>query len=400
MIGIDFNLSLNLGQYTFTDLLKGLANAYRTDNFLTTIGFPSQKAIRQVRSTISRKLSGENFFLFRSVSLNGICSDNLSSESAGHRNMFAGDTAKAIPLQHTWESFTEHLGKCERTPGLENIRRLRKGFDKQSSNTLRQRRLWNSTEPRGLCSGFNHHRFMSDTVSMGKISQTQGRSKDTYTDGPERLYTNVYPHYRRKSTRCKYPRQIGFRAGRHLHNGPRLPRLCSSLYFYPKPFNFYYKNQKQLRLSTSLLSQGRQKHRFAVRPDDQAQRLLRITVLSCCSSPNRLLRYRDQQKIHISNKQLHSASFDNCPALQMPLANRNLFQMDQAIPENQSLLRYQCQRCKDPNLECHQHLRAGSDCQEGTENRTEFERNPANSQHCTFRESSYYRSTYERYLAK
>jgi len=31
MIGIDFNLPLNFGQYTFTDLLKGLANAYRTD---------------------------------------------------------------------------------------------------------------------------------------------------------------------------------------------------------------------------------------------------------------------------------------------------------------------------------------------------------------------------------
>lgn len=77
MIGIDFNLSLNIGQYTFTDLLKGLANSYRTDNILATAGLPSQKAIRQMRSSISRKLSGENFFLFRSVSLHGICSDTI-----------------------------------------------------------------------------------------------------------------------------------------------------------------------------------------------------------------------------------------------------------------------------------------------------------------------------------
>jgi hypothetical protein len=78
MIWIDFNLSLNFGQYTFTDLLKNLASACRTDNFLTTVGLPSKKEIRQMRSTILGILSGENFFLFRSVSLYGICLDSYS----------------------------------------------------------------------------------------------------------------------------------------------------------------------------------------------------------------------------------------------------------------------------------------------------------------------------------
>jgi len=54
MIGIDFNLSLNFGQYTFINPLKGLANAYRTYGFLTTNGLSSQKTFRQMRLQIRR----------------------------------------------------------------------------------------------------------------------------------------------------------------------------------------------------------------------------------------------------------------------------------------------------------------------------------------------------------
>ena len=95
-----------------------------------------------------------------------------------------------------------------------------------------------------------------------------------------------------------------------------------------------------------------------------------------------------------------NASFDSCTALQMLLADRNLFQMDQAIPANQNIFRCDRKCSEDPNLDCHQRLRFGSYRQEGTENQTEFGRNPVNSQHCTFRESSYYSSTYEKSLAK
>ena len=52
MIGSDFNLPLNFGQNTFINLSKGLANEYRTDGFLTTGKFSSQKALRQMRSKI------------------------------------------------------------------------------------------------------------------------------------------------------------------------------------------------------------------------------------------------------------------------------------------------------------------------------------------------------------
>jgi hypothetical protein len=400
MVVIDLKSSIDFGHKTFTVLLKGPTDVQRTDSFLTTVRFLAKTQIRQMCSTISRQPSDKNFFLFRSVPVHGFCPDNISAESSRHRDLPASNATKALPLWHPRKCFTQHLGKRKRASRLENICRLRTSLDKQSSKALRRRRLRNPVKARGLRPGFNKHRFMSFTVSMGKVSQTQSRSQGTYANGPERLYTLFYPHYRRKSTRCKYPRRTGIRAGCILHNGSCLPRFCSSLYIHSKPFIFCYQSQKQFRLPSPLLSQGRQSYRLAMRPDNKAQWLLHIAGLSRRPSSNKLLRCRDQQEIRILNKQLCSAGFDYCSALQMSLADRNLLQMDQAVPANQNIFRHDREHGKDSNLDCYQRLRSGSDRQERTRNRPEFGRNPANSQHCTFRESSYYTSTYEKSFAK
>ena len=145
MVGIDFNLPLNFGQYIFIDSLKGLANACWTDSFLTTDRLSAKTQIRQMRSTIPWQPSNKNFFLFRSIPVHGFCSDNLSTESSRHRDLPESIETKTLPLRHTRKCFTQHVSKCKRASRLENIRRLRTDFDRQSSNTLRQRRLRHST---------------------------------------------------------------------------------------------------------------------------------------------------------------------------------------------------------------------------------------------------------------
>ena len=400
MIGVDLKSPIDFGHKTFTDSLKGSANVHRANSFLTTDRLSSQKTIRQMRSKISWQPSNKEFFLFRSIPLYGFCPDNLSPESSRHRKLSSSNAVETLPLRNTRECFTQHIGKCERTSRLENLCRLRTDFDRQSPNTLRQRRLRHSVGPRSLRPGFNHHRFMSFTVSMGKISQAQSCGQNSHADGLKRLYTHVYPHYRRKSPRCQYPRRTDFGAGGHLHYGSWLPRLRSSLYLHSKSLHVYHQGQKQFRLSPSLLSQSRQGYWFAMRSNDNAQWLLHIAGLSRCSSSNRLFRHRDKQEVHLSNKQLWTASFDNRSALQVPLADRNIFQMDQTIPANQDVLRNFRECREDSNLDSHQHLRFGRNRQERTQNRAEFGRNLANSQHCPFRESLYDTSTYEKCFAK
>ena len=386
MVVSDLKSPIDFGHKISTGSLKGLANVQRTDCFLTNDRLSAKTQIRQMCSTIPWKPSNKNFFLFRSIPMYGFCSDNLSPKSSRHRDLPESIEAKTLPLRHTRKCFTQHFSKRERASRLENIRRLRTDFDGQSSNTLCQRRLRRSTKTSFLRTGFNNHRFMPVTISMGKVSQTQSRSKGAHTNGPKRLYTLFYSYYRRKSTRCKYSRRTGFRDRFILHNGSRLHRLRSSFLVHSKSF---IKSQKQFRLPSPSVLQSRQNHRPAMRPDYKAQRLLCVAGLSCYSSPNQLLRYRDREKIRILNKQLYNASFDNCLTLQVPLADRNLLQMNQAISTYQNLFRDYRERSEDSNLDCHQCLRSRSDYQEGTRNRVEFRRNLANSQHRTFRESSY-----------
>src|SRR4030043_466928 len=399
-MGIDFNLPLDFGQYTFMDLLKELANACRTDRLLTTVRLSSPKTIRPMRSTISWQPSDKTIFLFRPMPVHGVCPDNVSPEPSRHRSLSSSHAAEALPLRLTREDVTQYVGQRKRLSRLENLRRFRTGFDKQGAGALCQRRLRHATGPRGLRVGFNHHRFMSFVVSMGEISPAPSRRQGPHADGPKRLYPHVYPYYRRKSPRCEFSRRTDLRAGSHLYHGSRLSRLCSSLYVHAKPFNICYPNQRQFRLSSPLLSESRQDNRPPMRPDDPAQWLLCFAGLSCGSSPDRFLRHRDKSKVRLFNQQLCPARFDHRRALQVPLANRNLFQMDQAIPAYQDVFRHDRECREDSNLDCHQRLHPGSDCQEGTENIAEFGRNPANPQHRDFRDSSYYTSTYENSIAK
>ena len=137
-----------------------------------------------------------------------------------------------------------------------------------------------------------------------------------------------------------------------------------------------------------------------MRSNDKAQRLLCITGLSCRPSTNWLLRYRDKQEVHISYKEPCTAGSDNRSPLQVPLEDRNLFHMDQAVPTNQNIFWRHRERGEDTNLDCYHHLCVGGDCQERTQNRVEFGRNLASSQHCTFRESSCQSRTYEKHVAQ
>lgn len=76
------------------------------------------------------------------------------------------------------------------------------------------------------------------------------------------------------------------------------------------------------------------------------------------------------------------------------------FQMDKAVPSNQGVFRHVGERGKDSDMDCNQCLRACCHHQEGVEARPEFGRNPANSQHFTFRKSLCATITCDKSVAK
>ena len=120
-------------------------------------------------------------------------------------------------------------------------------------------------------------------------------------------------------------------------------------------------------VSSPLLSAGRQNNGSAMQPDDKVKRLLCFKGLSCRSSSHRLLRYRNKQKVCLPDEQFFNERFDSHTTVQVPLENRNLFQMDQTVSENQNIFRHEYQCCEDPNLDCHLGLCIGGDCKKANE---------------------------------
>lgn len=195
-------------------------------------------------------------------------------------------------------------------------------------------------------------------------------------------------------------RRVGYRTGHVLHHGSRIHRLCSPVHVHFEHGILHHSCQKQSRLRSAFLLSRRQVDGTAQRSDDCSQRTKDIGRIPDSSPSHQLLRRRHQQAACFSNEQLHASGVDYPTTLQVPLARGTFFQMDKAVPSNQGVFRHVGERGKDSDMDCNQCLRACCHHQEGVEARPEFGRNPANSQHFTFRKSLCATITCDKSVAK
>ena len=379
---------------------KGMANEYWTNSLFATIGFPSQETTRQMYSAIQWQPSDQNVFLFRSVSVYGVCPDNFPPESKGYRNLFTSNAKQTLSLRNSWLHCSCQFGQGQRESRLADICRLCSGVDCQSQKALCQRRLWPSFKADSLRLRFNNHRFMFDIISMGKVSQTQSSNKAAYSHGPERLYSVLYKHHRRQNTRCQYSRSTSAGTRCFLYNGSRLRRFFSPLWFQSTTGFLHNTSQKQYGLFSTRVPHCGQNHRTAKRSNNYIARPKKFTRLSNPSTPSFILRCRDSKKVRVHNQQFHLGSIDNHAALQVPLASGTFLQMDKTKPTYKNIFRHIRERRENSNMDSNLYLCACCDHKKTTQHRTQFERNLANSQHYAFRESSFISSTYRKFNAK
>ena len=74
----DFNFVSSIGHnFPITDR-KGVTNAFRTNHFLSTHEVFPKTRIQQMCSPVSRRTTDSDLFLFRSISLHGLRSTDLS----------------------------------------------------------------------------------------------------------------------------------------------------------------------------------------------------------------------------------------------------------------------------------------------------------------------------------
>jgi hypothetical protein len=380
----DFNFFFPIGHNLPITDRKGMANALRTNHFLSVNELSSQTRIQQMRSPISRRTLDSKLFVFRSIPLHGLRPTDLSGESSRYRNMPASHAAQALSRGDTEQSFSKHVGRCQRETGLAHLCRLRSGVDPNRQTIVYGRGFRTATQPDCLCLGFHDNRSVSLPFSVGLFSATQRRHQTPYRDGSARLYSLRDPHHSWESSRCHLLGPVGPRTRSILHHGPRIYRLCSPLSLHATHGVLCDPSQKQSRLHPTFLSRCRLRNRTSKRSDHFTQGSQNLSTLSRSSPTNQFLRYRKTPSSCLSDEQLCLASRNDCFAFQGPLEDRVVLQMDQTKSSNQGVLWHFRKRCQNSNLDCHLRIRSGGDHQEEAPNRTNTQRNSTSFKHYAF----------------
>src|SRR4030042_743295 len=371
----DFNFFSPIGHNPPIIDRKGVTNALRTNYFLPVDELSSETRIQQMCSPVSRGAPHSKFFVFRSIPLHGLCSTDLSGESSRHRDMPAGRAAQALSRRDQEQSFSKHVGRCQRKTGLAHLRRLCSCVDRNGQRVVRGRELRAANHPGCLRSGFYYDRSVSVAFSMGLFSATQARPQTPYRDGSARFYSLRDAHHSWESSRCHLLGSIGPRTSRLLRHGPWIHRFRSPLSVHTKHGVFCDTSQKQPRLHPTILPLYRSRNRITKPSEYFAQGAQNLSTLSRSTSANQFLRYRKPSSPYLSDEQLYLASPDDCSALQTSMEVRVVLQMDQTKSSDQGVLRHFREHRENSNLDRHLCISVGGNYQEAAPNRANAQRN-------------------------
>ena len=395
---IYLNSLLSCGDIFLSLIRRSTANEHRTNSFFTIPRFYSKASIQSLRQSLLRQLSSQIFLMLRPIPDNGLCSTNIPRKPQRYRDLLKSFGRETISLWFPRKSFSEQFSQRKRKKRLANISRLCSSSNQKSKATLCERRLRRYIEKYRLCFGHNRDRSMPVSVSMGSASQTQKRRKATHTDGPERLYTYVYTHYKRCCARNHSLSNHASGAVGHIRHGQRLHRFCNIIQFFKEQLFLCYSSKKEYSLLSQVFSIDRQEHWLTKRPDNKTDRPKNFKTLSHTTEANHFSRRRTATQFRVSNQQFSAGRIDHLPALQTALADRIILQVDQTALANKVILRHFDQCRQDPDMDRNQCLCACGDNQKGTETGAFFTRNTPNSKHPAFRENPAKTSTYGKLL--
>ena len=137
-------------------------------------------------------------------------------------------SAKLYHIGHSRRRASLDVRRRQREARLAALSGVRPGADRASSTALCQRAARRRARQRRLCARHHHHRSVPLAVSVGAIPGHQGGDQTAHDAGFARQYPALGAHRRRQVLRHRHPRRARRRARRHLHHGPRLPRLRAS----------------------------------------------------------------------------------------------------------------------------------------------------------------------------
>ena len=395
---IDLNWLLSYSGILLSHIRRATAHEQRTNSVFADSRLYSKAPIQSVCQSLQGKLSSQIVLLFRPIPNDGFCPTDLSGKFKRHRNLLKSLASKTLSLWFSWERFPQQFSQCKRKKRLANLSRLCTGSHQKSTATLRRRRFRYYTRKYRLCFGCHGDRFMPVIVPLGSTSQTQKCCKAPYADGLERLHTHVYTHYKRCCTRNNSLSNDTAGSICYIRHGQRLHGFCNIIQFFKEQLLLHNQSKKECRLLSQVFSYDRQENRLKKRPDNKTDGSKNFNTLPDTTEANHFSRRRTVSNFRVSDQQLSVGRIGHLSALQAPLADRTVLQVDQTAPTNKVILWYFDQRSQDAGVDRDQYLCARSDCQKGNEIGAFVARNTPNYKHHTFRENPSKTSTYGKSL--
>ncbi len=395
---IDLNWLVSCRDILLSPIRSSKANEQRTYSVFANTRFHSNASIQNLRQSIQWQPSSKIFFLFRSISNDGICSAYLSRKLKRYRNLLKRFTGQALSLWLSRKSFSQQPRQLQRKKRLANIPRFCTGSHFQSKTALRQRRLRCHIEKHSLCSGCNRYRFVSVIISMGTASTAQKCNKAAYTNGLKRLYTYVCTHYKRCSTRSYHLSNDTSGGLCHICNGQRLYRLRNIIQFFKEQLLLRHQSKRQLSLLSPVFLSNKQERRHKKRSDNSIDWSKNFKTLSDTTETNYFSRRRTAPYLRIPDQSFSIGRIDHLSVVQTAMADRIVLQMDQTTSANKIVFRNFHQCSQDTDMDRDQCLCACGDNQKGTGTGAFVTRNTPNYKYPAFRENTAETSTYGKFL--
>jgi len=343
-------------------------HVFRQAHILTGDGAPSAPRLSPMRREIQRQLQGQGLHVSRPLPLHGVCSAYLPGEPAGYRGLSESPKEQAVPHGNPQCGIPEHHRQCEQDQGLAHLRRLSPLPDPNCSETVCGRQFRSRSREHRLCLGCHDDRFVPFDVSLGRIQNHQRGGETPYAARPARQHPNLHLHLRWQTPRGEYSRPRSSGTWRFLRNGSGISRLPAALPLSPLSGLLRNPCKVEPEIPARLFRANGSINGNHVRSDDFAHRSPVGKALSGKASPGEILRCRQRQNSSVSEQQLRFATPDNRTTLQEQVADRAVFQMDQAEPADQDFLWYLRECRQGSDLDRGLGVSARRDHEEATEN--------------------------------
>ena len=310
-----------------------------------------------MRATLSWQSQDKKFFMLGSIFMHGLCSIDLSRKSTRYRNVFASDEAETLSYGAPKSDVAKYFSQRQQYSGLENLFGFCSNINQESENIVRGRKFWPGTQQCGLRLRFYGYRFMSGAVPLGALPQNKGRGKTTYPFGSAWQYSNDGYYYARQYSRCGDIGRIASRIVGNLHNGSRLFGLWTSLCDSQNTGIFCDPSEEEHQVQKDFFPANEKVWRRKGGSGRHVKRALFKATLPGKDTADCLHRSDNQQTAGLLDQQHESFCKDDCQSLQVTLASRTVFQMDQTTFEDQSILRDFGKRGQNPDMDCDFDLR-------------------------------------------